>query len=65
MILLFSANRDVIGRISTNQKLLDDLLSMMGEFKTMIRSEHSREIYIQTQIARRQGFFDDKKNEVG
>ncbi|XP_066929818.1 cilia- and flagella-associated protein 46-like [Clytia hemisphaerica] len=58
-----SANRDVIGRISTNQKLLDDLLAMMEEFKTMVRSEHSREIYIQAQIARRHGFFNDKKYE--
>ena len=51
------ASRDTIGRIPTNQKLLNDLLEMLGEFRSAISCGYTRQIYTETQLKRRHNLF--------
>ena len=67
LVLFLSVGRDAIGRIPTNQKLLSDLLEMLGEFGSAMSSGYMRQIYTESQTKRRQSLFvpnDQSESDV-
>jgi len=59
------ATRDAIGRIPSNQKLLNDLLEMQNDLRLLMSHEYIRQIYLDGQRKRRQEMLGGaNENEV-